>query len=96
MNTRVKELIKYVNKDSSGKWLSFSDAEELTTLLYRDMISRIEGAKVANISDDVSYRKGYEEGIRMCSNLINGAFGHPTIPPNPEHIKYKYSEVKDF
>jgi hypothetical protein len=75
MNTRVKELIRYVNKDSSGKWLSFEDAEELSLLLYRDIVARIEGAKVLNQRESIDFKNGYNEGLDLSIKMINGAFG---------------------
>ena len=75
MNTKIKELINPVNKDSSGKWLSREDAEELSLLLYKDFISRIEGAKVLNKRENIDFQKGFNEGLNLSIKLINGAFG---------------------
>ena len=80
MNTKIKELIHYVRKNNDC--LSVEDAEQLTSYLYKEMISRIEGVHIINNAGSEEYKKGYAEGIRMCSNLVKSAFGHTDAVKN--------------
>ena len=42
MNERIKELIKTVGTDTSGKWIGVDNAEKLADLLIRDCVGELK------------------------------------------------------
>ena len=42
MNERIKELIKQVGTDVSGKWMSVGNTEKLAELIVRECVNQVD------------------------------------------------------
>jgi hypothetical protein len=72
MNERVKELIKQVGTDVSGKWMNVDNSEKLAELIVRECVGIVEGISPGY----KDYRDQIEDAFRRdCMEEIKHHFG---------------------
>lgn len=73
-NNKIKELIKQVGTDSSGKWISIDKAEELVKLVVAECYIAIENTKTHHVytTFDESLVK---QTIRNSKEAVQQHFG---------------------
>jgi hypothetical protein len=72
MNERIKELIKQVGTDVSGKWMNVDNSEKLAELIVRECVGIVEGISPGY----KDYRDQIEDAFRRdCIEEIKQHFG---------------------
>ena len=72
MSERIKELIKEVGTDVSGKWMNVDNSEKLAELIVRDCVGIVEGISPGY----KDYRDQIEDAFRRdCMEEIKQHFG---------------------
>ena len=72
MSERIKELIKEVGTDVSGKWMNVDNAEKLAELIIQECVGIIEGISPGY----KDYRDQIEDAFRRdCMEEIKQHFG---------------------
>jgi len=65
MSERVRELIKQVGTDVSGKWMNIDNAEKLTELIVRECILTIQ----MGITRDGHNTEKYQRSIKHIKEI---------------------------
>jgi hypothetical protein len=72
MSERIKELIKQVGTDVSGKWMNVDNSEKLAELIVRECVGIVEGISPGY----KDYRDQIEDAFRRdCMEEIKHHFG---------------------
>jgi hypothetical protein len=72
MSERIKELIKQVGTDVSGKWMNVDNSEKLAELIVRECVGIVEGISPGY----KDYRDQIEDAFRRdCMEEIKQHFG---------------------
>lgn len=69
MNERIKELIKQVGTDVSGKWMNVDNSEKLAELIVRECVGVVEGGSFLHDQAPTAIF------ARECSGAIKQHFG---------------------
>jgi hypothetical protein len=72
MSEKIKELIKQVGTDVSGKWMNVDNAEKLAELIVQECVGIVEGISPGY----KDYRGQIEDAFRRdCMEEIKQHFG---------------------
>ena len=72
MSERIKELIKQVGTDVSGKWMNVDNSEKLAEMIVRECVGIVEGISPGY----KDYRDQIEDAFRRdCMEEIKHHFG---------------------
>jgi hypothetical protein len=69
MSERIKELIKQVGTDVSGKWMNIDNSEKLAELIVRECVGVVEGGSFLHDQAPTAIF------ARECSSAIKQHFG---------------------
>jgi hypothetical protein len=74
MNERIKELIKQVGTDVSGKWINVDNAEKLAELIVKECVDTLT-TRHNTFKGTGEYGRGFKSGLTAANATVKEHFG---------------------